>query len=612
MLLRQRSSRLAAVGSSVRVLAAALPLSLVLPSAVPPVFNASGDAAAIGEPRSEPVWLAAARAEGPGKPTKERYTCPMHPHYIAEHAGTCPICGMDLVKLGPSASPGASAESRQVVTIAPEVVQNMGVRIAPAERARFGQSVRATAMVMENERTRSVLTARVEGWVEELKVTAVGDPVSKGQKLFELYAPELVVSQRDYLAAMRERDTRRLQDTETRLRAFGLQDQAMTQLAAQGREMQRVPFYADRDGVISDLAVVNGEYLKRGATVLRVQDYSTVWLVVNVAEKDLAFIGSGARATVTVPGLPGRTFTPRVDYVYPTIDVKTRTGRVRLVVENSDGAIRPGSFADVAFEIDAEPRLAVKSEAVLTSERGAFVVVAIGEGRFEPRLVETGLVSGGWTEVRQGVTVGEKIVVSGQFLIDSESALSESFRKLERMQMPLSLLALSKAELAMIDHMVDAALYLHEAIVDGYEVEPRFLQPAREIRDLLWPQYGKTRLAVVLDDAAAAIGAAQGALSDSETKAALAGLVEAIKPWMTEGAPRHYGEKNVHLLEDRESGRRWIQRADLPTNPYGKGDAKVIPWLSPTGNTGTPGPATTGEGQTGHVQPRQVSPSRGG
>jgi len=596
----------------VRALIVALPLTFALPGVVPTVFQMPGDAAAIGERRSQPVWLAAARAEGPEKPAKERYTCPMHPHYIAEHAGTCPICGMDLVKLGPSASPGASAAGRQVVTIAPEVVQNMGVRIAPAERARFGRSVRATAMVMENERTRSVMTARVEGWVEDLKVTAVGDPVKKGQKLFELYAPELVVSQRDYLAALRERDTRRLQDTETRLRAFGLQDQAMNQLAAQGREMQRVPFYADRDGVISDLAVVNGEYLKRGATVLRIQDYSTVWLVVNVAEKDLAFIGSGARATVTVPGLPGRTFTPRVDYVYPTIEVRTRTGRVRLVVENSDGAIRPGSFADVMLEIDAEPRLAVKSEAVLTSERGAFVVVAIGEGRFEPRLVETGLVSGGWTEVRQGVTVGEKIVVSGQFLIDSESALSESFRKLERMQMPLPLLALSKAELAMVDHMVDAALYLHEALIDGYEIEPKFLQPAREIRDLLWPQFGATRLALVLDDAATAIGVAQGSRSDSEAKAALARLVEAIEPWMTQGAPRHYAERTVLLLEDRESGRRWIQRDGSPANPYGKGEAKVIPWLTSTENAGMPGAAPTGEDQTGHVQPRHASPSHGG
>ncbi|MGE3065843.1 MAG: efflux RND transporter periplasmic adaptor subunit [Hyphomicrobiaceae bacterium] len=587
MSLKWTPSRRPAIARAWRVVAAALPLAIVLPDVAPPSPRTYEQAERAISPAVTRSWHAAARAEAPAEKGGVRYTCPMHPHYISDHAGACPICGMDLVKL--EAGPEAGSESRQIVTIAPEVVQNMGVRIAPAERASFGRSVRATALVMENERTRSVMTARVEGWIEDLKVTAVGDPVKKGMKLFEMFAPELVVSQRDYLTAMRERDPRRLEATETRLRAFGVQDQAMRQLAAEGREMQRLPFYADRDGVVAELPVVSGEYLKRGASVLRIQDYGTVWMVVSVAEKDLGLIGARTRATLSMPSLPGRTFETHVDYVYPTLDAKTRTGRVRLVVDNKDGVIRPGSFADVSFEIDAAPRLAVKSEAVLQSGRGDYVVLALGDGRFEPRLIEPGVVSGGWTEVRKGVSAGEQVVVSGQFLIDSESALKESFHKLERMHMPLPLLATSNAELAMIDHFVDAAIYLHEALVDGYEAEPKFLQPAREIRDLLWPKFGTTKLSFVLDDAAKAIGEAQTARSESQIKAALAKLVEAIKPWMMEGAPKHYAGKGVGVFREAESGRLWIQRGTRPFNPYGKATASRVPW--PDGAAADKGPA---------------------
>ncbi|MEZ5815624.1 MAG: efflux RND transporter periplasmic adaptor subunit [Hyphomicrobiaceae bacterium] len=579
MLSISNSLRRSAVARGTRVLAAALPLTAFLPGLPEQALRQPAQPAFSGLTTVATVWPGAARAETPAEKGKARYTCPMHPHYISDHQGTCPICGMDLVKAQAEPEAGAAVgESRQIVTIAPEMVQNMGVRIAPVERASFGRRVRATAMVMENERTRSVITARVEGWIEDLKITAVGDPVTKGMKLFEMFAPELVVSQRDYLAAMRTRDRDRLEATEARLRAFGVQEQAMRQLATEGREMQRLPFYADRDGIIAELPVVSGEYLKRGASVLRIQDYRTVWMVVNVAEKDLGLISAKTRVAVTFPNLPGRSFETHIDYIYPTIDAKTRTGRVRLVVDNKDGVTRPGSFADVSFEIDAEPRLAVKSEAILQSERGAYVVLARGEGRFEPRLIQPGLVSGGWTEVREGIAAGDQVVVSGQFLIDSESALKESFRKLERLQMPLRLLAPSKAELAMIDHFVDAAIYLHEALADGYDVEAKFLQPAREVRNLLWPRFGTTKLSFVIEDAAKAIAEAQSARAESEVKTALAKLVEAIKPWMMEGAPRHYAGKAITLFREEASGRQWVQRGAKPANPYGRAPAALVAW----------------------------------
>ncbi|MCB1548504.1 MAG: efflux RND transporter periplasmic adaptor subunit, partial [Hyphomicrobiaceae bacterium] len=170
--------------------------------------------------------VAAAQAkDGAAKAVK--YTCPMHPHYIADHPGTCPICGMDLVKVA-AAEPGAPSKgmSREIVRIAPETLQSMGIRIAKVEQASFGRSIRSTGMVMANDRLRTILTGRVEGWIEDLRVTAVGDAVKRGMRLFEMFSPELIVSQRDYLAALATRDERRRADVEQRLRSFGLQTQA--------------------------------------------------------------------------------------------------------------------------------------------------------------------------------------------------------------------------------------------------------------------------------------------------------------------------------------------------------------------------------------------------
>lgn len=526
-----------------------------------------------------------------------KYTCPMHPHYIADHPGTCPICGMDLIKVAAIDPTGEiSGEKPQAITVAPETLQNMGVRIAKVEKASFGRRVRSTGMVMENDRLRTELTGRSEGWIEDLKVTAVGDQVTNGMVLFEMFSPELLVTQRNYLRALANNNRRDLGAYEQRLRAFGVQPQVIELLAKRRREFRRVPFYADRDGTVADLPIVNGSYVKRGMTIMRIQDYTKVWLVVSVAEKDLPFMSTETLARVTFPNIPGRTFDTRVDYIYPTIDTRTRTGKVRLVIDNTDGVIRPGSFADVIFIVDSEPRVAVASEAVLRSEAGSFVVAAVGGGRFEPRSVATGLVSGRWTEIRQGLKVGDNVVVSGQFMLDSESALRESFRKLEQFQLHLALLKLDETQLAMLDHMVDAALYIHEATTSGFEVDAKFLDPAREVRDALWPAFHNTKLAIVLTDAEKAITAVQVAKTKSQTTTALAKLTGALEPWLREGVPSHYKRRKVQIYKDSVSGNLWLQLAGTPANPYGPGNSELLPWPD------TPAPGAPAS--TAHIKPQ--------
>ncbi|MEM8626324.1 MAG: efflux RND transporter periplasmic adaptor subunit [Pseudomonadota bacterium] len=510
----------------------------------------------------------------------KQWTCPMHPHYIATEFGPCPICGMDLV---PQAAgndlASADADARTIVTVAPEMMQSMGVRLAKAETSMFGRNVRSFGIVRANERLRTEITARVEGWFEKLYVTAVGDDVSDGQKLFDLYSPQLIVAQSDFQRGTRSerKSTRGL----TQLRSFGVQSQALTMIRKRRTPMDTVPFFAPRSGTISELALADGTYVKRGMRLAKIQDYSSVWLIVSAQESDLGFITKATKANVTFPNLPGRKVRASVDYIYPTIDAQTRTGQVRLVLDNPDGQIRPGSYADVVFEVGTEQRIAVPSEAVLRSEQGKYIIASLGQGRFEPRPIETGLVSGRWTEVTGGIAAGDNLVVSGQFLLDSESALRESFRKLERLQLPLSLLDLTDTQFAMVDHMVDAALYMHEALVDGYDVEPTFFDPAISIRDLLWPRFKNTKLAFILDDAVAALRKAQDAKAESEVQAALADLAAALRPWLLTGAPDHYRSKNVALYKEKEGSRVWLQVTGGPINPYARAPGVVVPYPAP-------------------------------
>ncbi|MCG8013128.1 MAG: efflux RND transporter periplasmic adaptor subunit, partial [Candidatus Thiodiazotropha weberae] len=254
----------------------------------------------------------------------------------------------------------------------------------------------------------------------------------------------------------------------------------------------------------------------------------------------------------------------------------SRTGRVRLALPNQAGRLRPGAYADVLFEIDLARRLAVADSALLIGETGSYLVVALGEGRFQPRSVRIGRSSGGFTEILEGVDSEDLIVVSGQFLIDSESALRESFQKLQRIKLGLDELPLSQQQLAMLDHMIDAALYIHEALVDGYDISPDQLQPAREIRDLLWPGFGTTRLGPIMQGAAEAIELAQQARTESALQQALHQLVSELQPWVLNGRRGHYQQQGVQLYQDQQAQQLWLQLAGEPVNPYGAATAVLV------------------------------------
>ncbi len=521
----------------------------------------------------------------------EQYTCPMHPHYVADRQGTCPICGMDLVELASeqeSEDDGAAMESmdnsdkggmeRTTVTIDPETIQNTGIRTEEAQMASFGTLVRSYGDVTENVRLQFDISARVEGWVEDLKVQAMGDEVKKGDLLFNLYSPALISAQQDLISAIATGYKGRIDSAAKRLVSLGMQKRAIEEVKSRRKAFQSVPYYAESDGLVSAMNVRDGTYAKPGMNLMTLQNYDTVWVDVSVAEQDIPYITKETKAMVSLPALGVKEKEAAIDYIYPTIDRATRTGRIRLVLDNADGKLKPGAYADVELETGVDRRLSIPGDAILKSKDGDFVVVAMDQGRFQPRKILAGLKYKGRTEVLDGLAEKDKVVVSGQFLIDSESALRESFRKMQRMQMPLALLDMTDDQLAMIDHLIDAAIYIQKELTTGRTPNPNMIMPAITLGDHLMPVFRGTKLQFVLEDAEMALKAAQDNVTDKEWQTSLNDLVTALKPWLLEGKPQHYKSKGLQFYMAHGLDTYWLQLGDAVENPYGEGHPMKIDW----------------------------------
>jgi Cu(I)/Ag(I) efflux system membrane fusion protein/cobalt-zinc-cadmium efflux system membrane fusion protein len=377
----------------------------------------------------------------PGGGQPKYWKAPMDPTYVREAPGKSPM-GMDLVPV--CEDEGGSGAG--TVRVSPDMVQSIGVRTARVERRDLSRRVRAVGRVDYDERLVDHVHTKIQGWVERLYVEYEGEMVKRGQPLLELYSPELVSTQEELLLAARYRDTTSespfpdvseggsalFDATRRRLELWDIPERDVDRLLSTGEVRKSLTLYAPSSGVVTHLMVRKGMEVSPSENLYTIADLSRVWLYADVYEYELPWIEVGQKGSVELSYMPGRTFEGEVTYVYPYLDPKTRTARVRLELSNDDRTLKPDMFANVTIETEIHRGvLAIPDEAVIRSGQRNLVIVALAEGRFEPRDLEIGIDSGdGWLEARAGLHEGEKIVTSGQFLIDSESRLREAVQKL--------------------------------------------------------------------------------------------------------------------------------------------------------------------------------------
>ena len=357
---------------------------------------------------------------------------PMVPAQKFDKPGKSPFMDMQLVPV--YADEGADEGK---VSISPRVVQNLGVRTTEVVKGSLAQKIDAVGSVGYNERNVAVVQARVSGYVEKLYARAPLDPVRKGQPLVEILAPEWVAAQEEYLALKRMQvpDMEELRSAaRQRLMLVGMTEDHIRSIERSGKVQARITFHAPISGVIVELGVREGMTVMPGTTLFRINDLSSVWVNAEVPEALAAAVKPGNPVQARTPAYPGTLFSGTVNAILPEINAVTRTLKVRIELANPDGRLSPGMFANVDFAA-AEKRemLMVPTEAVIQTGKRSVVLVAEGEGKFKPVDVEIGMETDGQTEILKGLEAGQRVVVSGQFLIDSEASLKATTTRMEAM-----------------------------------------------------------------------------------------------------------------------------------------------------------------------------------
>ena len=343
--------------------------------------------------------------------------------------------GMDYV---PVYEAEAQDSGGPVVKISVDKVQKLGVRTEPAALRALTRTVRAVATIQADERRLHTVAPRFEGWIQKLYVSTTGQMVTRGQPLMEVYSPDLVSAQQEYLIAVKgmqsvkgaspevEASMRELKESALlRLRNWEISDTELQQLQTEGTPRQFVTMRSQANGVVLEKPAIEGKRFMAGDVLYQIADLSSVWLLADVFEQDLGSVRPGQSATITVGAYPGKEFSGKVTFVYPTVTPETRTAKVRIEMPNPGGQLKPSMYAaaEIAVGRGEEKVLAVPDSAVLDTGTRQIVIVQRGEGAFEPRTVKLGRRADGYVEVREGVRDGDNVVVSANFLIDAESNL---------------------------------------------------------------------------------------------------------------------------------------------------------------------------------------------
>jgi len=410
------------------------------------------------------------------------YSCGMHPQIIQEGPGNCPICGMKLTPLRSGAvskpagerkikywkssmdpafvsdKPGKDAMGMDLIpvyedevqegaiSIDPVTIQNMGLKTALASKQKLTRTIRTVGHIDYNEELLYTINTKISGWIDKLYVDKTGELVRKGEPLLEIYAPGLVSTQEEYLVALKNYQNLKdssfpeakqgaeqlLKSTKRRLLNWDISDEQIERLEKTGEVKKNLVLYAPANGVVTEKMVTDGAYVEAGMNLFKIADLSTVWIQAHIYEYELPYIKIGQKAAIESPYFPGEEIEGKVTFIYPYLNETARDVQIRIEVPNPGLRLKAEMYANVSIASELSgARVVIPEEAVIRSGKREIVFIDLGEGKYLPREVVTGVSGEGHViEIKQGLMQNDRIVVSAQFMLDSESKTQEAIKKM--------------------------------------------------------------------------------------------------------------------------------------------------------------------------------------
>jgi Cu(I)/Ag(I) efflux system membrane fusion protein/cobalt-zinc-cadmium efflux system membrane fusion protein len=411
---------------------------------------------------------------------KQLYTCGMHPQIVSDEPGLCPICEMQLVPIknvkqksserkivywrapmDPNEiydAPGKSkmgmdlvpvyeddASGSGIVNIDAEVQQNMNIKTAKVEVKQLSSKVTTNGVLATNETSEYIVTTRINGWVEKLYINYIGQQVAKGSKLMDIYSPELVSAQQELLTALsyqstvnesslesiRESGNELVKNSMRKLELLEVPDSEINRLIDTKEVKTNITLFTHKSGTILEKNIVEGQKVMGGMPLLKIANLSSLWLIADIYEYELSKVKAGSKALITFNFLPGKIYEGKVSFIYPTLDPKSRTVKIRIELNNR-GELKPSMFANITIEgKDLGKMPVIPENAIIRSGMKNVVIISLGDGKFKPQKVQLGGYADGYYQVLSGLSEGNTIVTSAQFLIDSESNLKAAISQFQ-------------------------------------------------------------------------------------------------------------------------------------------------------------------------------------
>ena len=434
-----------------------------------------------------PAWLAGCNRADQGSSGGQKYHCPMHPTVVQDKKGSCPICGMDLVPIKenePSVKENAPAEDEKIaqvkvghfycpmeaehvqekpgkcplcgmklvekkpqatasaapvpglttVAITAETRQRMGLKLGTVEKRAMTGAVRTSARIVANETRQHRVTTKIEGWVDKLFVATTGQAIKKGYPLLTLYSPDLVSAQAEYLIALDGVKTHGgeslLAASRRRFELWDISEEQIDQLEKSGKAEKYLTLYAPASGWVTERMVLAGQKIMPGEPLMVISDLTEIWADADIYQSDLPHVKVGMPVEVTLPYWPGQVFTGQVSFITPTLNPMTRTLNARLEIHNPDLLLKPEMYATAILKLEHGEKLAVPTSAVLFTGTRNVAFRDVGDGHLAPAELKLGARSGDYYEVLEGLNEGDKVVVSANFLVDSESSMKAAVESL--------------------------------------------------------------------------------------------------------------------------------------------------------------------------------------